>query len=536
MKTTRWTRIHDCAEDLRHHLAAWNRAGFARLLWVEFTKFRTIRSWVIALCTAVLASVLLSFLSASASRAPVQGVSVGPNGEAVSDTYMFVHQSLVGDGAITAKVVALSGAHAPLSPGSGSASGVSSKGQQGSQLEPGLAPWAKAGIILEPDTNQGTGYAAVMVTGSHGVRMQYNYTHDSPGLAGAAGPSSPRWLQLTRAGDVITGYDSADGVHWTKIGAARLGGLPHTVQIGLFVTSPVYFPAGTSALTSSVATATFDKVSTRGDLPRRFWTGEPIAGLYPSVPEASSWQQRSAGAFTISGSGDIAPLVGDIVFAQWAGASIVNGTIAALLVVIVLAALFATSEYRRGLIRTTFAASPRRGQVLAAKAVVSGSLAFAAGAIATALAEVITRHVLAASGSYLFPQSGPDLARVIIGTGLLLGLAAALAVALGTMLRRSAATVAAGIVLLVLPGILGSQSGNWLMRFTPTAAFAIQATLPRSSLVTSAYTPPNGYFPVSPWAGLAVLAAYTAAALGAATWLVRRRYARTPRRPSGRAI
>ena len=61
------------------------------------------------------------------------------------------------------------------------------------------------------------------------------------------------------------------------------------------------------------------------------------------------------------------------------------------------------------------------------------------------------------------------------------------------------------------------------VRFTPTAAFAIQATLPRSGLVTSSYTPPNGYFPIGPWAGLGVLAAYTAAALGAAAWLVRRR-------------
>ncbi len=202
---------------------------------------------------------------------------------------------------------------------------------------------------------------------------------------------------------------------------------------------------------------------------------------------------------------------------------------------IVIATLFATSEYRRGFIRTTFAASPRRGRVLAATAVVAGSLAFAAGVIATAIAEVVTRHVLAAHGSYLFPQSGPDLARVIIGTGLLLGLAAALAVALGTIVRRSAAAVAAGVVLLVLPGVLGSQSGNWLMRFTPTAAFAIQTTLPRSSLVASAYTPPNGYLPISPWAGLAVLAAYTAAALGAAEWLIRRRDASTPRSGSGRS-
>ena len=81
----------------------------------------------------------------------------------------------------------------------------------------GLAPWAKAGIILEPDTNQGTCYTAVMVTGTHGVQMQYNYTHDSPGLSGAVGSSSPRWLRLTRQGDVVTGYDSADGVHWNEI-------------------------------------------------------------------------------------------------------------------------------------------------------------------------------------------------------------------------------------------------------------------------------------------------------------------------------
>ncbi len=330
------------------------------------------------------------------------------------------------------------------------------------------------------------------------------------------GQHSPRWLRLTRAGDVITGYDSADGAHWTEIGTARLTGLPRTVQIGLFVTSPLYFTAGSDIGTLSAATASFDQVYGHGDSLRRSWTGDQVAGLYPSLPSVSAWERSSAGAFTISGSGDIAPLVGDILAAQWAGASIVNGTIAALLFVVVLATVFGTAEYRRGLVRITLAASPRRRRVLAAKAVVAGSLAFVAGAIATAVAEVITRHVLAANGSYLFAQSGPALARVLIGTGLFLGLGAALAVALGMMLRRRAAAVAVALVLLVLPGILGSESGYWLMRFTPTAAFAIQATLPRSNLVTSACTPPNGYFPISPWAGLAVLAAYTAVALFAA--------------------
>ncbi len=516
------TQIRDRDDDGRHHTATRHHAGFGRLLRAEFTKFRTIRPWMITLCATVVVFVLLSFLSAFESRAPVGAVPVGPGGEAVSDTYMFVHQALAGDGTITARVTSLSGAFTSPSPTSGSAFSQSSTDEPDSPLEPGLAPWAKAGIILEPDTNQGTAYAAVMVTGAHGVRMQDDYTHDSPGLPGHVGPSSPRWLRLTRAADIITCYDSTGGTHWTEIGTARLAGLPRTVQIGLFVTSPEYFAAGAGVGTSSVATASFDQVRARGDRPRRSWTPEAVAGLYP-VSSASTWKQASASAFTITGSGDIAPLVGGILSAQWAGASIVNGTIVALLIVIVLATLFATSEYRRGLIRTTFAASPRRGQVLAAKVIVVGSLAFAAGATATALAEVITRHVLAANGSYLFPQSGPDLTRVIIGTGLLLGFAAALAVALGMMLRRAAAAVTAGIVLLVLPGVLGSQSGNWLMRYTPTAAFAIQATLPRSHLVTSVYTPPNGYFPISPWAGLAMLAAYTAVVLAAATWLLRRR-------------
>jgi ABC-2 family transporter protein len=509
------------------------RDGFAQLLRAEFAKFLAVRGWVIALCTSAVVLVLLSFLTAFPDHSRHPPVPTGPGGEAVTDAYTFVHQSLTGDGTLTARVSSLSGAYPSLSNASANALGTSGAGQVGSQPHSGLAPWAKAGLIVEPDLRQGTDYAAVMITGSHGVRMQYDYTHDIPGPAGSLGLSSPRWLRLTRVGDVITSYDSIDDLHWTEIGLARLPGLPRTVQTGLFVTSPVYFPAGANEGNPSVATADFAHIATTGDFSSRHsWTGDAISSVYPSVLSASTWKQSRPDLFTIGGSGDIAPLVGGgTVFSLWSGASIVNGTIAALLVVMVLATLFATSEYRRGLPRTTLAGSPRRGSVLAAKALVAGSLAFAAGAIATAIAEVITRHVLAANGNYLFPQSGPVVARVIIGTGLFLGLAAALVVALGAIVRRRAGPILAGLALLVLPGVLATTTSlppgldTWLMRLTPTAAFAIQAALPHSTLVTAAYTPVNGYFPISPWAGLAVLAAYTALALGAATWLVRRREA-----------
>ncbi len=80
----------------------------------------------------------------------------------------------------------------------------------------------------------------MMVTGGNGVRMQYDYTGDIAGLPGGVSAAHPRWLRLTRSGDTITGYDSADGTHWTAVGTVQLSGLPSTVQVGMFATSPGY--------------------------------------------------------------------------------------------------------------------------------------------------------------------------------------------------------------------------------------------------------------------------------------------------------
>ena len=57
-------------------------------------------------------------------------------------------------------------------------------------MQPGLQPWAKAGLIVKASTTQGSAYAAIMVTGGHGVRMQYDYTHDVAGPT-AASASAP---------------------------------------------------------------------------------------------------------------------------------------------------------------------------------------------------------------------------------------------------------------------------------------------------------------------------------------------------------
>jgi hypothetical protein len=64
---------------------------------------------------------------------------------------------------------------------------------------------------------------------------------------------------------------------------------------------------------------------------------------------------------------------------------------------------------------------------------------------------------------------------------------------------------------------------DWLLRVTPTAAFAIQQTIPQYPQVANTYYPFFGFYPLTPLAGFAVLCAWTAAALGLAGYLLRRR-------------
>jgi ABC-type transport system involved in multi-copper enzyme maturation permease subunit len=501
-------------------------AGFGPVLRAEWTKFRTVRGWVISMIVAALVTVMLGLLSSLATHSfcnapPGQacglGPTVGPDGEPVSDSFYFVHQPLAGNGSVTARVTSMTSliTYPPAHPDA---------------IVPGVVPWAKAGVIIKQSTRQGSAYAAVMVTGSHGVRMQYNYTHDLTGRPGRVSAASPRWLRLTRSGDTLTGYQSADGRHWAKVGTVRLPGLPVTVQAGLFVASPGYvfvppgFGGGFSAHLTR-ATAVFDHVSLQGQPPRGTWMRDNVGGTPGGPPLGQGGLTESGGRFTVSGSGDIAPLLG-------AGRTIgdtLRGTFAGLIVVIVVGAMFVTAEYRRALIRTTLAATPWRGRVLAAKAIVIGSVAFAAGLAGAAAAVPLGEHILRANGNYIHPASTLTEVRVIVGTGALLAVTAVLALAVGAVLRRSAAAVTAVIVAIVLPfllavtNVLPPNATGWLLRLTPAAAFAIQQPIPRYPQVSWAYTVVNGYYPLAPWAGLAVLCGYAALALILAAVLLRRR-------------
>ncbi|WP_405886376.1 MULTISPECIES: ABC transporter permease subunit [unclassified Streptomyces] len=491
------------------------RDGFLQLLHAEWTKFRTVLGWVTGMVVAALMVVLVALLAGvSSNQKGSPPVPIGPGGEPVTDSFYFVHQPLTGNGSITVSVSAL---ESSIPKGLG-------------DLRPGVVPWAKAGLIVKESTRQGSPYAAITVTSSHGVRMQDNYVNDTAGLPGPVSAASVRWLRLDRSGDAITGYASADGTHWTKVGTVHVE-LGPIAQGGLFVASPQAVEGlGT---TGSVSTAAFGDLRFQGGWTGGNWTGDQVGAESPTFagypPPASGSFTESDGSFTVTGAGDIAPAVRYSLPAAGTLSNILTGTFAALIAVIVVGALFITTEYRKKLIHVTLTAGPRRGRVLLAKSIVLGAVTFVAGLAGAVVAVPLGVRLSRANGVYVFPVTSSTELRVALGTAALLATASILALSVGAIFRSSAGAVTTVIVAIVLPYLLVANPfmpasvANWLTRVTPAAAFAVQQTLVQYPQAASPYTPYNDYYPLAPWAGLAVLAGYAVVSLVVAAVLLRRR-------------
>ncbi|HEY3867506.1 MAG TPA: ABC transporter permease subunit [Actinocrinis sp.] len=503
--------------------------SFRHLVHAEWTKFRTVRGWVIAMVVAIAAVTAFVFIGTAVGRSCVSSGGgsgsgsgpgggtpsacpaqpTGPGGEPVQDAFYFAHQPVTGNGTISVQMTSLTGmvSTGPI------------------EMTPALQPWFTAGIIVKENTSQGSAYVAMMVTASHGVRMQWDYVGDAPGMTGSVSESSPRWLRLVRDGGTVTGYDSADGTHWTQVGTATLPGLTSTVQAGLFAAAP-------SNGNGTTATGVFGHVGL--SWPATGWTGTDIGGLGGNGVSLPGALAQNAGTITVTGSGAIGPLAGDGVLSIQTA---LVGTFTGLLPLIVVGAMFVTGEYRRGLIRLSLAAAPRRGRLLAAKAVVIGAVGFVSGLIAAALAVAIGSRRLGETGVPVWPVSALTEARIVVGTAAMLAVAGVLALAIGTILRRSASAITAVIVLIFIPYLLavhlqgpdGGDGGGTgggreeLLRVTPAAGFSVQQAIPQFSQVIATFTPRGGYYPLAPWTGFAVECAWAAAALALAYYLLRRR-------------
>lgn len=485
-----------------------------------------------AAITAALLVLVFGLVYAFGNHASCQGVCptdpTGPDGAPVSDQFYFVHRDLGENGSITVRMASMTGT-------------ITYPPPHHDQLVPGLTPWAKAGIIVKDGVRQGSSYAALMLTGSHGVRMQYDYRHDIAGSAGGASAQSPRWLRLTRSGSTVTGYESADGGRWTKVGEALLPGLPATVQVGLFAASPgdlTLRPVGLGGATEQVrfaqATGRFDNISLDGAAAGGGWSKDAVGEM-----NKTDWEKlhnpsgvvEEGGTIAVSGSGDIGP-VGDT-----GGAVSVERLLAglpfALLVVLVAAARLGAAGSRR----EPGPGAPADRAEAAARAVVFGVLTFVSGLLAMAVVIPVGAAVLSGNGVSVLDVSPLTAVRVVAGTATALALAGVLAVALGALLRRAWLAAAVAVTVIAVPyavtafPLLPDGVSQWLLRVTPAAGFAVQQTRVAYPQVVGHYAPSAGYFPLPWWAGFGVLCACAAGVLALA---LRRRP--RPGEPDGRAV
>jgi ABC-2 type transport system permease protein len=182
-----------------------------------------------------------------------------------------------------------------------------------------------------------------------------------------------------------------------------------------------------------------------------------------------------------------------------------------------------SGEYSSGMIRTTLTATPHRATVLAAKAVTLTGAVTAAGTVAVLGSLLAGRLILPGHGftaargfTALSLANGPTL-RAAAGSVLYLALIALLSLGIATAVRDSATSIGVVLALLYVFPIISLVTGNphlqrLLQQIGPmNAGLAIQATTDLRSL------------PITPWAGLGVLAAWASAALLTGALLLRLR-------------
>jgi ABC-2 type transport system permease protein len=198
--------------------------------------------------------------------------------------------------------------------------------------------------------------------------------------------------------------------------------------------------------------------------------------------------------------------------------AVIGVAVFAVPVLMILSAMTVTGEYRTGMIRTTFAATPDRSMVLVVKAVVvavfsalfTGVLSMAAAVTARLLTDPLLGDQSSFSDSGVWRVSG--------ALALFAALAAVLGVAVGTLLRHTAGAVA---LLLLWPLVVEPIVGN-----LPNVGDRVGPYLPFANVFLFAHV--QWTFPgyVMPWGEIGSLfyfAAVVAVAFGAALAVVNRR-------------
>ena len=176
-------------------------------------------------------------------------------------------------------------------------------------------------------------------------------------------------------------------------------------------------------------------------------------------------------------------------------------------VAVVLGVLLLGGEYSTAMIGVSLAATPRRTNLLLAKAANLVVLVAVSGVLGVLGSYVAARLLLPGRGYHLASLTEPAMLRVVGGSVLYLVLMSLLGLGLAAMVREPAAAIGIVLGLLYVFPLVASvvTQEHWKRRLDQIqpmgAGLNIQATVGRHELV------------LSPWAGLGVLAAWAVGAL-----------------------
>ncbi|MFJ3033096.1 ABC transporter permease subunit [Curtobacterium pusillum] len=202
-----------------------------------------------------------------------------------------------------------------------------------------------------------------------------------------------------------------------------------------------------------------------------------------------------------------------------------SGATISVLVVAVIGALVVTGEYGTGMIRSTFAAVPRRWEALAAKGVVLAASVFVASAVSVWATAFITMPIANANG--VEASLDGSVAMPLLGASVYLTLIGLLAFAVGIILRSTAGAIASVLgLMLVAPVIVqliqGFTNAKWLGTVNNVLPQnAGQPLMQFGTEDTSGWH--DGVLALGGWSGFAVLAAWVVVATVTALVLAQKR-------------
>lgn len=193
--------------------------------------------------------------------------------------------------------------------------------------------------------------------------------------------------------------------------------------------------------------------------------------------------------------------------------AVLAGVQGAQLIIVFVAAVFATTEFANQTVQPSYLAVPKRLPVLLSKAVIVGSISLVVGAAGSATA-LAGASLLLDNAGLTFNNSNTYAAQLIVGTALYLLAISLIGLAIGALIRSTVGAILTGLAVLnILPLLLGAAPFAWLR---DTVAY-----LPSTAgLMVLQQQVPEGV--IQPWPGLAIAAAWGALLFITASLVTRR--------------